>query len=70
MEHDAFQLAKFIKSCLKSRFIDSYKKNNEPAPLEKISYYDELRHPRTCRALRLDFQDDNTFLVLVIKQQK
>ena len=70
LEHDAFEITKFIRTSLKSNYIDTYKKSNEQAPLKKISYYDELKHPRTCRALRLDFQDDNTFLVLVIKQQQ
>lgn len=69
MEHDAFILAKFIKSCLKSHFIDPYKKNNEPAPLEKLTYYNELKSGKTSRALRLDFQDETKYLILIVKQK-
>lgn len=68
MEHDVVILARFIKSFLKSKFIDSYTKNNEVPPLEKITYFNDLKS-NISRALRLDFQDETKYLVLIIKQK-
>lgn len=67
MEIDAWQLAKFIKASIKSKFIDSFKKNPELCPVDDLSYCDEFRNDKNARALTLNLKNNNKFLFLVIK---